>query len=233
MEADRSTHLTNRILVYGAGPLGSLFAARLKEGGNDVSILARGQRLSDLREHGIVLHDVTTDQRTVTRVDAVGKRCDVVLTLAALLCELPAGDLRGITRRWGASNRTRDSLVWMSEHLQDWKMLAGASQAELKRRLARRDYHRLERLWELEEKAATGRTACLQAIRRRARRVPRRRISPRPFVTGEDLRQAGLEEGPRLGRILSAVYEAQLNEEVHDRRSAMRLARRLMGKQGQ
>ena len=48
----------SKILVYGAGPLGSLFAARLQEGENDVSILAWGQRLTDLREHGIVLHDV-------------------------------------------------------------------------------------------------------------------------------------------------------------------------------
>jgi ketopantoate reductase len=60
-----------RVLVYGAGPLGSLFAARLQEGGNDVSILARGQRLSDLREHGIVLQDVGSEQRTVTRVNVV------------------------------------------------------------------------------------------------------------------------------------------------------------------
>jgi len=57
-----------KILVYGAGPLGSLFAARLQEGRNEVSILARGQRLSDLREHGIVLHDVNTNQQTVTHV---------------------------------------------------------------------------------------------------------------------------------------------------------------------
>ena len=61
----------SRVLVYGAGPLGSLFAARLQEGGNDVSILARGQRLADLHEHGIVLHDVRTKQQTVTRVNVV------------------------------------------------------------------------------------------------------------------------------------------------------------------
>jgi ketopantoate reductase len=60
-----------KILVYGAGPLGSVFAARLQEGGNDVSILARGQRLADLREHGIVLHDVRTDGWTTTRVNIV------------------------------------------------------------------------------------------------------------------------------------------------------------------
>ena len=58
-------------MVYGAGPLGSLFAARLQQGGNDVSILARGQRLADLREYGIVLHDVQSDKRTVTRVNVV------------------------------------------------------------------------------------------------------------------------------------------------------------------
>jgi ketopantoate reductase len=51
--------------------LGSLFAARLQQGGNDVSILARGQRLADLRKHGIVLHDVQRDERTVTRVNIV------------------------------------------------------------------------------------------------------------------------------------------------------------------
>jgi len=60
-----------KIIVYGAGPLGSLFAARLQQGGHNVSLLARGQRLSDLREHGIVLHDVQTNEQTTTRVNVV------------------------------------------------------------------------------------------------------------------------------------------------------------------
>ena len=60
-----------KILVYGAGPLGSVFAARLQQGGNDVSLLARGQRLADLREHGIVLVDAQTQEQSVTRVNVV------------------------------------------------------------------------------------------------------------------------------------------------------------------
>jgi 2-dehydropantoate 2-reductase len=44
-----------RVLVYGAGVIGSLFAARLHEAGNEVSLVARGQRLAALREHGILL----------------------------------------------------------------------------------------------------------------------------------------------------------------------------------
>src|SRR5215471_10650457 len=59
------------ILVYGAGVLGSLYAARLQEAGQHVSLLARGQRLQDIREHGIVLADVLTGQVTTTQVNVV------------------------------------------------------------------------------------------------------------------------------------------------------------------
>ena len=51
--------------------MGSLYAARLQEAGQEVSILARGQRLADIREHGIVLEDGDTGQRTTTRIKAV------------------------------------------------------------------------------------------------------------------------------------------------------------------
>ncbi len=60
-----------KILVYGAGPLGSIFAAHLTWAGHDVSILARNQRLRDLNEHGIVLEDHVSGERTTTRVNVV------------------------------------------------------------------------------------------------------------------------------------------------------------------
>jgi len=63
--------MSARILVYGAGPLGTLFAARLQQGGNSVSLLARGRRLADLREHGIVLHDTLSHVETTTHVNLV------------------------------------------------------------------------------------------------------------------------------------------------------------------
>ncbi|TKK85215.1 ketopantoate reductase family protein [Herbidospora galbida] len=44
-----------KILVYGAGIVGSLFAVRLHEAGHDVSLLARGERLASLRRHGVQL----------------------------------------------------------------------------------------------------------------------------------------------------------------------------------
>jgi 2-dehydropantoate 2-reductase len=56
-----------KILIYGAGPLGSFLAARLYKAGHDVSLLARGQRLADLREQGIVLIDTETGKETISR----------------------------------------------------------------------------------------------------------------------------------------------------------------------
>ena len=60
-----------RILVVGAGVIGSFNAARSKEAGQDVTLLARGRRLADLREHGVVLEDFRTGPRTTTQVPLV------------------------------------------------------------------------------------------------------------------------------------------------------------------
>lgn len=60
-----------RILVYGAGVQGSLYAARLHERGHDVALLARGQRVVDLRAHGVILEEITSRRHTVTPVSIV------------------------------------------------------------------------------------------------------------------------------------------------------------------
>jgi len=60
-----------KVLIYGAGVLGTLFAARLRESGNDVCVLARGKRLNDLRANGLVLEDVLTNRKTHTYVNVV------------------------------------------------------------------------------------------------------------------------------------------------------------------
>lgn len=60
-----------KILVYGAGNIGSLYAAKLQDAGHDVAILARNARLHEIREHGILLQDFRSGQKFVTRVKAV------------------------------------------------------------------------------------------------------------------------------------------------------------------
>lgn len=60
-----------KILVYGAGVQGSLIAARLQEAGQNVSILARGQRLADLRTYGNALQDALTGDRMTMQMNVV------------------------------------------------------------------------------------------------------------------------------------------------------------------
>ena len=61
----------NSILVFGAGVLGSLYAAWLHRAGFEVTLLARGGRHGDLHEHGVVLEDFFTGKRTTTRLRVV------------------------------------------------------------------------------------------------------------------------------------------------------------------
>jgi 2-dehydropantoate 2-reductase len=55
---------TTRVLVLGAGVVGSAYAGRLLQAGHHVVMLARGQRLADLRAHGLVLEDAQSNHRT-------------------------------------------------------------------------------------------------------------------------------------------------------------------------
>ncbi|MDP2964905.1 MAG: 2-dehydropantoate 2-reductase N-terminal domain-containing protein [Pelolinea sp.] len=62
-----------RILIFGAGPLGSLLAVRLHQGGQQVTLLARGQRLAELRQYGIVLNNWTTKEEESVQVPLLDK----------------------------------------------------------------------------------------------------------------------------------------------------------------
>ena len=60
-----------KILIFGAGPLGSLYAYLLHKAGNDVSILARNEHYKYLKENGIVLINEFTQKEIVEKVNVV------------------------------------------------------------------------------------------------------------------------------------------------------------------
>ena len=59
------------ILIFGAGVLGSLYAARLKQSGHDVTLLARNTRLKDIEEQGVVLQHALTGKTEIVSVRVV------------------------------------------------------------------------------------------------------------------------------------------------------------------
>ncbi len=60
-----------KVLIFGAGVLGSLYAAKLHEAGTDVTLVARGKRYEDLIKHGVVLKEFDTGEESTTRVRVV------------------------------------------------------------------------------------------------------------------------------------------------------------------
>ena len=73
-----------RILIVGAGVIGSVYGANLLQRGHEVVVLARGDRLTELQEHGLILEDAERGKRTELPVSVVegvtaGDRYDLVL----------------------------------------------------------------------------------------------------------------------------------------------------------
>jgi 2-dehydropantoate 2-reductase len=62
-----------KTLIYGAGPLGSLYAHRLHQAGKDVTILARNERYSYIKEHGIVLVNEYTGKSEISKISVVDR----------------------------------------------------------------------------------------------------------------------------------------------------------------
>ena len=60
-----------KTLIYGAGPLGSLYACLLHKAGNDVTILARNEHYKFLKESGIVLINEFTQEKIIEKINVV------------------------------------------------------------------------------------------------------------------------------------------------------------------
>jgi 2-dehydropantoate 2-reductase len=62
-----------KILIYGAGVIGQIYAGRLHEAGHEVTVLARGQTLQTLTQDGITLVNRAGVSRAPVRVDVTGE----------------------------------------------------------------------------------------------------------------------------------------------------------------
>ena len=75
-----------KTIIFGAGPLGSLYVSLLHKAGNDVTIIARNEHFTFLKENGIVLINEFTQEKTVEKVKVVdtlteGDNYDLVIVL--------------------------------------------------------------------------------------------------------------------------------------------------------
>jgi len=162
------------------------------------------------------------------RVQAVARRHDLTLAMGALLMDLPVAAIRKRLRAWGASNDLRDSLCFLAAHRDAWREASEMPLCDFKRLVAAPDFRRLQTLWRIREEAESGRQTHARRITRRIATIDATQVAPKPLLTGDDLREMGMREGPALGTVLRAIYDAQLNEEIASRRDATALAKRMI-----
>ncbi len=62
-----------KTLIYGAGPIGSLYAYLLHEAGKDVTILARNKQFDFIKENGVVLINEFTGEKVTAKVKVVDR----------------------------------------------------------------------------------------------------------------------------------------------------------------
>ena len=94
-----------KILVYGAGVIGSVYAAHLQQGGHEVSLLARGRRLSDLREHGVLLENAVSGERAEAKVSVV-ERLEPADVYDLIIVAMQKGHVGSVLPSLAANGRT-------------------------------------------------------------------------------------------------------------------------------
>ncbi|MEO9147641.1 MAG: 2-dehydropantoate 2-reductase N-terminal domain-containing protein [Ginsengibacter sp.] len=57
-----------KILIYGAGVIGSIYAAKLFDAKNDITLLARGKRFESLQQNGVIIREQLTGKKINARI---------------------------------------------------------------------------------------------------------------------------------------------------------------------
>lgn len=99
------------VLIYGAGVIGSILAAKLAESGNHVTVLDRGARLKEIKEHGIVLQHGLTGQTMRTSVnitESLGREDSYDLAIVPVRADQLPGILSVLSQ-----NKGIDSILFM------------------------------------------------------------------------------------------------------------------------
>ncbi|HEY4761188.1 MAG TPA: CCA tRNA nucleotidyltransferase [Thermoguttaceae bacterium] len=138
------------------------------------------------------------------------------LALAALLHTMSgATDVEVVCRRWRLSNAITDRAVWLVEKHAAIADPQAMKWSALQPILITDGIEDLLKL--MEATSAEGAAAyCREKLR-----LPPDELNPPPLVTGEDLLQLGIPQGPQYRSILQKIREMQLDGELLTREAAL------------
>mgnify|MGYP002622897828 CR=1 FL=1 len=130
--------------------------------------------------------------------------------------------LRAIAQRLRLSNRENETIVWLVGHQ---RALVDAPQmpwSQLQPLIVDPRFDELLALHAAHAELRGESTEPLEYCRRQAAR-PTEELNPRPLLTGSDLIDHNVPQGPAYARLLARVRAAQLDGEIHSRSQALKL----------
>ncbi|MDD4891656.1 MAG: CCA tRNA nucleotidyltransferase, partial [Phycisphaerae bacterium] len=146
------------------------------------------------------------------RFGRLGATADAVAALATQFAGLAGEAVQEECRRLALDNRSRASVAWLLEHGRDL-LEAELEVVPLKKRMANEDWGRLAEVAGALA-AEAGERGILAANLAAAGAIEPGEVRPAPLIDGRDVMALGQAEGPAGGRVLAAVYDAQLAEKV-------------------
>jgi tRNA nucleotidyltransferase (CCA-adding enzyme) len=197
---------------------------------------ARG-RIDDLQRPqqvalmlGAVCHDLGKPLTTAFvdgRIRSIDHEAQGVAPASALLDRLNVHSLDGYDVR-------REVLGMVAHHLKPgefWKARDKVGDGAFRRLAAKVDLELLARVAKADCLGRTGRFDCsaMDWFLERARGLGVEHAPPAPLLLGRHLLALGMTPGPRIGEVLKAVYERQLDGEIRTTEEGVELARNLIG----
>jgi tRNA nucleotidyltransferase (CCA-adding enzyme) len=181
---------------------------------------------------GAVCHDVGKPMTTAFvdgRIRSIDHEAQGVRPASDLLDRLNVHSFDGYDVR-------REVLGMVAHHLKPgefWKARDKVSDGAFRRLAAKVDLELLARVAKSDCLGRTGPFDCsaMDWFLERARGLGVEHAPPAPLLLGRHLLALGLSPGPRVGEILKAVYERQLDGEIRTTEEGIELARSLIAAQ--
>ncbi len=155
------------------------------------------------------------------------KEPSFTLALAGLLAGLCTGrEVIAIGRRWRLSNQVMERAAWLVDHAEALHQAACQPWSRVQPILIHPGVHELLAL--MEAKALLG-WAALEDVQfcQQKLALPPQLLNPPPLITGDDLIQLGIPQGPIYKKILDQLRAAQLDGQIHSSEQALQQAQQI------
>lgn len=153
---------------------------------------------------------------------------NVSLPLAVATIPRPRAVVNRICRELRVSNELRESVHWLQEAFRRMRRQEPLELADVKGLMASPNWPNFLELSRAESRVGGLPVAAVEELEQRAAAIKPSTVAPAPLLDGEGLHAMNVPAGPVYGRVLHAVYRAQLNEEIRTQAEARALAERLL-----